>query len=73
MAEVRPSDAAEKEYLEHVLTQQEGNVTVSATAMGVNRSHLQSLLKKHASRQKRLSVNRKPQKNNRDGPAGVKQ
>jgi transcriptional regulator with GAF, ATPase, and Fis domain len=41
------SDAAEKEYLEDVLTQKEGNVTVSATAMGVNRSHLQSLLKKH--------------------------
>lgn len=49
LADVRQSasDSAEKAYLEDVLSRQAGNVTVSASKMGVNRSHLQSLLKKH--------------------------
>jgi transcriptional regulator with PAS, ATPase and Fis domain len=49
LADVRQSasDSAEKAYLEDMLSQQAGNVTVSASKMAVNRSHLQSLLKKH--------------------------
>lgn len=49
LGEVRQaaSDAAEKTYLEDVLSRHAGNVTASANAMEVNRSHLQTLLKKH--------------------------
>lgn len=49
LGEVRQaaSDAAEKAYLEDVLSRHAGNVTKSANAMEVNRSHLQTLLKKH--------------------------
>ena len=49
LSEVRQaaSDTAEKAYLEDVLCRYAGNVTASANSMDVNRSHLQTLLKKH--------------------------
>lgn len=49
LAEIRKlaSDAAEKEYLEELLEREEGKVSVLAKKIGVNRSHLQTLLKKH--------------------------
>lgn len=40
-------EAAEKEYLEEVLTREQGKVSVLAEKISMNRSHLQSLLKKH--------------------------
>ena len=41
------SDAAEKEYLEYGLQQVEGKVAELARRINMNRSHLQTLLKKH--------------------------
>ena len=49
LAEVRKlaSDGAEKDYLELLLEREEGRVSVLADKIGMNRSHLQTLLKKH--------------------------
>lgn len=49
LTEVRKQagEAAEKEYLEEVLEREQGKVSVLAEKISMNRSHLQSLLKKH--------------------------
>ena len=41
------SDKAEKEYMEEALTNNKGNVAELARQSGMNRSHLQRILKKH--------------------------
>ncbi len=46
------SDAAERAYLRSHLATANGNVTALAKALGLNRTHLQTLLKKHGLRSK---------------------
>jgi transcriptional regulator with GAF, ATPase, and Fis domain len=46
-AKKRASDAAEKRYLEACLLKANGKVTELARNIGMNRSHVQTLLKKH--------------------------
>jgi DNA-binding NtrC family response regulator len=41
------SDDAEKRFLQESLSKVNGKVTALAAAIGMNRSHLQTLLKKH--------------------------
>lgn len=53
------SDSAEKQYLEEILEHHNGNVTESASSMKVNRSHLQTLLKKHGISSKDFKQKRK--------------
>jgi DNA-binding NtrC family response regulator len=42
------NDKAEKEYIEEALSNNNGNVAELARQSGMNRSHLQRILKKHA-------------------------
>ncbi|MCP5004771.1 MAG: sigma-54-dependent Fis family transcriptional regulator, partial [Planctomycetes bacterium] len=48
----RASDEVEKEFLENGLQQVEGKVAELARRINMNRSHLQTLLKKHGIRSK---------------------
>ena len=50
------SDQAEKFFLEHALQEVEGKVSELANKTGMNRSHLQTLLKKHGIRSKDFKV-----------------
>lgn len=50
------SDQAEKYFLEQALQEVEGQVSVLAIRSGMNRSHLQTLLKKHGIRSKDFRV-----------------
>ncbi len=52
-------DAAEKSYLEQGLLKKGGNVTELAQELGLNRSHLQTLLKKHGIRSKEFKAARR--------------
>jgi len=54
LAEIKKSasDAAEKQYLKQGLTEMEGKVSDLAKKMDMNRSHLQTILKKHGIRSK---------------------
>jgi transcriptional regulator with GAF, ATPase, and Fis domain len=59
-AKKRASDAAERSYLESWLEKANGRVTELARNIGMNRSHVQSLLKKHG-------LNRSSAKKRTDG------
>jgi DNA-binding NtrC family response regulator len=59
-AKKRASDAAERSYLEGWLEKANGRVTELARNIGMNRSHVQSLLKKHG-------LNKSSNKKSRDG------
>ncbi len=53
-------DAAEKNYLEQGLLQMAGNVTELAQKLKLNRSHLQTLLKKHGIQSKQFKAAKRP-------------
>ncbi|MEH6823584.1 MAG: sigma-54 dependent transcriptional regulator [Motiliproteus sp.] len=52
-------DAAEKSYLEQGLSQMAGNVTELAQKLELNRSHLQTLLKKHGIQSKQFKAEKR--------------